>query len=85
MNVELHFKKNRIQSKIMFRSSSFHKIDPKGRVIIPARFKTVIVTDGGNELMITINAGCLYAYTMKKWTEIEKKTHGRQTGLYDPL
>jgi MraZ protein len=57
----------------MFRSSSSHTIDPKGRVIIPARFKAVIVAGGGNELMITINAGCLYAYTMEKWTEIEKK------------
>ncbi len=57
----------------MFRSSSFHTMDPKGRVIIPARFKKVILAGGGNELMITINAGCLYAYTMERWIDIEKK------------
>ncbi|WP_459914302.1 division/cell wall cluster transcriptional repressor MraZ [Desulfocicer niacini] len=57
----------------MFRSSSFHTMDPKGRVIIPARFKKVILATGTNEIMISINAGCLYAYTMEKWMEIEKK------------
>ncbi|SMC35481.1 MraZ protein [Desulfocicer vacuolatum DSM 3385] len=57
----------------MFRSSSFHTMDPKGRLIIPSRFKSVIEAGGANELMITTNAGCIYAYTMKKWTEIEKK------------
>ena len=57
----------------MFRSSSFHTLDTKGRLIIPARFKKVMLASGGNELMITINAGCLYAYTMGKWIEIEKK------------
>jgi len=57
----------------MFRSSSFHTMDPKGRVIIPARFKTVIEAAGRNELMVTNHAGCLYAYTMEKWIEIEKR------------
>ena len=57
----------------MFRSSSFHTMDTKGRLIIPARFKKVILATGSNEIMVTINAGCLYAYTMEKWIEIEKK------------
>ncbi len=57
----------------MFRSSSFHTMDPKGRIIIPARFKTVIEAAGENELMVTNHAGCLYAYTMEKWIELEKK------------
>lgn len=71
-NVIINVIKNRIWHKTMFRASSIHTMDPKGRVIIPARFKTVIEA-GGGELMITTNAGCLYAYTMGKWSEIEKK------------
>lgn len=57
----------------MFRSSSFHTIDPKGRLIIPARFKDYIRASGGNGVMITNMDGCLYGYTFNDWKEIEKK------------
>lgn len=56
----------------MFRSSSFHTLDPKGRLIIPARFKETIEHKGG-ELVITNKDGCLYAFTLEAWAEIEKK------------
>lgn len=57
----------------MFRSRSSHTIDAKGRIIVPARFKGVIQANGCNEVVITLKAPCLYAFTMKKWMEIEKK------------
>lgn len=57
----------------MFRSSSFHTIDTKGRIIIPARFRDYIRADGGNGVMISNMDGCLYAYTLNEWKEIEKK------------
>ena len=37
----------------MFRGSSFHTIDAKGRIIIPARFRDVIRSGDGNGLMIS--------------------------------
>lgn len=57
----------------MFRSSSFHNIDPKGRLIIPARFRNYIRAGGGNGVMVTNMDNCLYAYTFNEWKEIEKK------------
>jgi MraZ protein len=57
----------------MFRGSSFHTIDPKGRVIIPARFRDVIKASGTDGVMITCMDGCLYAYTHDQWGKLEQK------------
>jgi MraZ protein len=57
----------------MFRGSSFHTIDAKGRVIVPARFRDVIKASGHDRLMITIMDNCLFAYVIDAWTKIEKK------------
>ncbi|MBW2663578.1 MAG: division/cell wall cluster transcriptional repressor MraZ [Deltaproteobacteria bacterium] len=47
----------------MFRGSSFHTIDPKGRVIIPARFRDVIKVGNSNG----------FAYTFDEWNKIEAR------------
>ncbi len=57
----------------MFRSSSFHTIDPKGRIIIPARFRAVIAAGGKKGVMVSNMDGSLYAYTFNEWMRIEKK------------
>lgn len=57
----------------MFRGSSFHTIDAKGRVIIPARFKDVIKADGGEGLMISRMDSCLVGFTFSEWRKIETK------------
>ena len=59
----------------MFRSSSFHTIDAKGRVIIPARFRVDLKDDGGKGpgVMISNKDECLYAYTFKEWEEVETR------------
>jgi MraZ protein len=57
----------------MFRGSSFHTIDPKGRIIIPARFRDVIKGTGQDLIMITRMDDCLFAYGMEEWTEIENR------------
>lgn len=54
----------------MFQSSSNHKIDAKGRVIIPSRFKTVLKKDDTYGVMVTNMDGCLYAYTLSEWAEV---------------
>lgn len=55
----------------MLRGYSFHSIDPKGRIIIPARFRDVIQNDGDNSVMVTQLDGSLWGYPLKRWTEVE--------------
>ncbi len=57
----------------LFRSSSYHTIDTKGRIIIPSRFKDVIKTDGQAGVMVSFLDNALYAYTFNEWRNIEKK------------
>ena len=57
----------------MFRGSSFHTIDAKGRVIIPARFRDVIRADGADGLMISRMDRCLVGFTFNEWRNIESK------------
>jgi transcriptional regulator MraZ len=56
----------------MFRGSSFHSLDEKGRIIIPTRFRNFI-RDNGGILMISQLDGCLVAYTMGEWNKIEAR------------
>ncbi|ABW68599.1 division/cell wall cluster transcriptional repressor MraZ [Desulfosudis oleivorans] len=55
----------------MFRGTSYHRIDPKGRIVIPSRFRDLIGADG--TAMITFFEGGLYAYTLEEWSKIEAK------------
>jgi MraZ protein len=57
----------------MFRGSSFHTIDDKGRIIIPARFRDVIKASGTDGVMVTRMDGCLFAYTFDEWRRIEAR------------
>ena len=57
----------------MFRGSSFHTIDPKGRIIIPTRFKDDIQKGGGDGVVVSNLDKTLYAYTFNQWHTIEKK------------
>ncbi len=57
----------------MYRGSSFHTVDTKGRIIIPARFREVIRKDGADELMISKMDGSLVGYTMDEWSKIERR------------
>ena len=57
----------------MFRGSSFHTIDSKGRIIIPARFRDVIKAGGSNGVMISRMDGGLVAYAFEEWRNIETR------------
>ena len=57
----------------MFRGSSFHTIDSKGRVIVPARFRDVIKAGGSDRIMISRMDRCLVAYTLGEWSKIEAR------------
>jgi len=57
----------------MFRGSSYHKIDSKGRIIIPTRFQSVLKVNLSYGLMLSCLDGCLAAYPFDEWKKIEEK------------
>jgi MraZ protein len=56
----------------MFRGHSHNTIDPKGRIIIPARFREEI-SQNGDVVMVTRLDGSLVVYPYNTWLEIENK------------
>ena len=51
----------------MFMGEYNHTLDPKGRVIIPAKFRENL----GDKFVITKGLdGCLYGYPYDKWEEV---------------
>lgn len=57
----------------MFRGLSYHTIDTKGRIIVPARFREMIKSGDRPGVIITKLDGGLVAYTDETWTQIESK------------
>ncbi|MBU1055915.1 MAG: division/cell wall cluster transcriptional repressor MraZ [Proteobacteria bacterium] len=57
----------------MFRGTSFHTIDKKGRIIIPARFREIIRNSENDGVFVSRMDGTLYAYTFEEWRKIENK------------
>jgi len=57
----------------MFRGSSLHTIDSKGRIIVPARFREIIKADDNNGIMISRMDSGLVAYTLTEWRKIETR------------
>ncbi|MGD9006340.1 MAG: division/cell wall cluster transcriptional repressor MraZ [Desulfobacteraceae bacterium] len=57
----------------MFRGSSEHTLDAKGRIIVPARFRDVIRAGGGEAVMVTRMDRSLFAYALGEWGKIEDR------------
>jgi len=57
----------------MFRGSSFHTIDVKGRIIIPKRFRDFISDRDGHRLMVSRMDKSLVVYALREWEKIESK------------
>jgi MraZ protein len=57
----------------MYRGSSFHTIDVKGRIIIPKRFRDVISKRDGHRLMVSRMDKSLVVYALREWEKIESK------------
>ena len=58
---------------MLFRGSSFHTIDVKGRIIIPARFREIIRDGDKPGVMLSKMDKGLVAYTFDEWFKIEEK------------
>ena len=63
----------------MFRSSSFHTIDAKGRIIIPSRFRNILKSDKVYGVVVSNKDDCLYAYTFSEWEKVENKILSTKT------
>lgn len=57
----------------MFRSSSCHTIDDKGRLIIPARFRKVLKAEDDYGIMVSSKDGCIFAFTFSEWKAMENR------------
>lgn len=54
----------------MFMGEYNHTVDPKGRLIVPSKFREQL----GNEFVVTKGLdGCLFVYTNEEWHNIEEK------------
>ena len=65
----------------MFRGLSEGKIDDKGRITIPANYRTLIVEEASGSLVVTIDTEdpCLLLYPFPQWQIIEEKLEGLPT------
>lgn len=46
-----------------------HSLDPKGRVIVPSKFREEL---GANFIMTRGFDGCLYGYSLSQWEKVEE-------------
>jgi MraZ protein len=57
----------------MFRGSSFHTIDAKGRINIPARFRDKLHHEELEGAIVSRMEGYLVGYPFEAWKQIESK------------
>ena len=55
----------------MFRGKYPHTIDPKGRLSIPARFRTELSGRNVDTLVLTEGDHCIWAYPLDEWDQLE--------------
>lgn len=67
--------KNQKERKNRFRGEYQHKLDAKGRVAIPARFKSVMDALGEDFLILSVSRvdNLLNAYTLEAWEAVEDR------------
>ncbi|MGV8073914.1 MAG: division/cell wall cluster transcriptional repressor MraZ [Syntrophobacteraceae bacterium] len=56
-----------------FRGQSIHRLDAKGRLRIPTRFREVLQNHYTDALIVTLMGECLVAYPPEIWDKIEAK------------
>jgi MraZ protein len=57
----------------MFRGSSYHTIDDKGRIVVPSRFRELARSEDGDGIMVSRMDQCLVAYPIEAWHQLEER------------
>lgn len=57
----------------MFRGRYHHQIDAKGRLSVPSRFREILASTYDERVILTNFDGCLWAYPVPEWQELERK------------
>jgi MraZ protein len=65
-----------ILSQPYFRGQSTHRLDSKGRLRIPAKFRDILKEHYKDALVVTMMKDCLVAYPPETWELIEAKVLG---------
>ncbi len=55
----------------MFKGTYHHKMDPKGRLPVPAPFRRVLAAQGAGTVVVTLLDECLAAYPPSEWKRLE--------------
>jgi MraZ protein len=55
----------------VFKGTYHHKLDPKGRLPVPAPFRRVLAAQGARALVVTLLDECLAAYSPSEWKRLE--------------
>lgn len=62
-----------ILGKPYFRGQSVHRLDGKGRLRIPTKFREILQNHYTDALVVTMMEECLVAYPPAAWEKIENK------------
>jgi len=57
----------------VFRGTSYHTIDDKGRIVIPSRFRELVRAEDEDRIMVSHMDQCLVAFPMPVWQQLEKR------------
>ncbi len=58
-------------------------LDPKGRLSIPSKFRDVLNGRSLTQLVLTLFDGCIVAYPLDEWHEVERKARELPTSRRD--
>ncbi len=63
----------------MFKGTYRHRIDPKGRVPVPAAFRRALEPEAGGRLVVTLFDQCLAVYPPRDWDRLESQLRALPT------
>jgi MraZ protein len=59
----------------VFKGTYRHRIDPKGRLPVPAVFRRALAEAGADVVVVTVLDQCLAAYAPAEWARLEAQLH----------
>jgi MraZ protein len=60
----------------VFKGTYRHKLDPKGRLPVPAPFRRALAQSGARSVVLTVLDQCLAAYSPREWARLEERLSG---------